>query len=74
MVDEQEEEWKEEKQILDGIIDDIKHEITVFQSSLLKAPRYMAAARRTRVATINLGKLFKRYRKYSVIVYPKAPV
>jgi len=53
------------KQVLAGCIEDIEHEITVLLKELISAPKMKAPARRARKITLNLTKLFKKFRKIS---------
>jgi hypothetical protein len=47
------------------LVIELLHAVSQFQDNLLKAPRFVAAARRARVDTINLQKIFKKFRKVS---------
>lgn len=55
----------QEKQVLSEIISDIEHEMAVISLDLAKAHKMIAPARRVRVMSLHLEKLFKNYRKIS---------
>ena len=58
-------EETELRQILHSIIDDITHETVILTNELFKAPILKAPCRRARKITLNLAKLYKRFRKVS---------
>ena len=54
---------EDKKWIAEGIIDDIRHEMAILDKELYKATTMTAPSRRARIITLNLEKLFKRFRK-----------
>ena len=55
----------EEMLVLASVIEDIQHELAILAKDLPKATCMIAPARRCRVISLNLEKLFKKFRKLS---------
>lgn len=58
-------DFNDKTQVLSEIIHDIEHEMAIISLDLPKAYRMIAPARRVRVMSLNLEKLFKRFRRIS---------
>jgi len=50
-------------ELFESCVADIQHELILFDKNLRKAKFVKAAARRCRLVTVNLAKLFKKFRK-----------